>query len=102
MTEANVFMVRCDHGRFHIPPILEPVIFDEALLPLAGTTGHGIFGFLDPLALAYPGFIITGDLVRLVGGDCACGLSGPAITEIGRAQNREIKGCAGVMASVRA
>lgn len=102
MTEANIFMVRCDHGRFHIPPMLEPVIFDEALTPMTGKTLHGVFGFLDPLATAYPGFIITGDVVRLVEGECACGLTGPAITEIERAQNREIKGCAGVMASVRA
>lgn len=102
MTEANVFMVRCDHGRFHLPPLLEPVLFDEALAPLAGTTGRGIFGFLDPLAQAYPGFIITGDVVRMVDDRCPCGLQGPALTEIARAQNREVKGCAGVMASVRA
>ncbi|MCX6046890.1 MAG: hypothetical protein NT075_17440 [Chloroflexi bacterium] len=102
MTEANVFMVRCDQGRFHIPPMLEPVIFDEALSPVTGKALHGGFGFLDPLAIAYPGFIITGDVVRLIDGECACGLTGPAITEIGRAQNREIKGCAGVMASMRA
>jgi hypothetical protein len=38
----------------------------------------------------------------MVNGQCACGLGGPAVTEIGRARSREIKGCGGVMASVAA
>jgi hypothetical protein len=102
MTEINVFMLRCDHGRFHIPPLIEPVILDNELCPAEGPDLHGIFGFLDPLAISYPGFIISGDLVHMVDGDCPCGLRGPAVTEIGRAQSREIKGCGGVMASVAA
>ncbi len=102
MVEINTFMLRCDHGRFHIPPLIEPVILDEALSPMAGEDLRGTFGFLDPLAVAYPGFIISGDEVHLVDGDCPCGLSGPAVLEIGRAQAREIKGCGGIMASVAA
>ncbi len=102
MVELNVMNVRCNHGRFHIPPIIEPILFDEELLPTETQTGRGIFGFLDPLATAYPGFLIMGDMVRMVSDTCACGLEGPAITEIGRAANRDVKGCAGVMAAVRA
>lgn len=102
MTEINVMMVRCVHGRFHIPPIVEPVIFDEELLPVAGADLRGTLGFLDPLASAYPGFVISGDEVHLVDSPCPCGLLGPAVTEIGRAARREVKGCGGVMASLRA
>jgi hypothetical protein len=100
MTEISVLMLRCEHGRFHIPPMLEPVMFDEALEPLEGEDISGTFGFLDPQAVSYPGFIISGDHVRMVSGECACGLSGPAITEIGRALGREVKGCGGIMGTM--
>jgi hypothetical protein len=102
MTEINAFMLRCDHGRFHIPPTIEPVIFDEQLEPLHGTDVRGMFGFLDSLAQAYPGFIISGDEVHFVDSECPCGLVGPAVTEIGRARAREVKGCGGIMASLKA
>jgi hypothetical protein len=102
MTEINAFMLSCDHGRFHIPPTIEPVIFDEQLEPMRGSDLRGVFGFLDALATAYPGFIISGDDVHYVEGDCPCGLVGPAVTEIGRAQAREVKGCGGIMASLKA
>ena len=102
MTEINVLMLRCEHGRFHIPPVIEPVVFDEGLNPLEGRDIKGAFGFLDPLAAAYPGFIISGDYVRMIDGECDCGLSGPAITEIGRMPGSEVKGCGGIMGSIRA
>ena len=102
MTEINAFMLRCDYGRFHIPPTIEPVIFNEELEPISGVDLRGTFGFQDALARAYPGFIISGDAVHFVEGDCACGLTGPAVTEIGRASAREAKGCGGIMASLRA
>lgn len=101
MTEINAFMLRCNHGRFHIPPTIEPVIFDEVLNPIRGTDVRGVFGFQDSLAQAYPGFIITGDEVRYVEEDCPCGLVGPAVTEIGRARAQEVKGCGGIMASLK-
>jgi hypothetical protein len=100
MTEISMLMIRCNCGRFHIPPIIEPVIFDEALNPLNGKDLRGTFGFLDPLATSYPGFIISGDQVHLVDDKCECGLVGPAVSEIGRARNRDIKGCGGIMGSV--
>lgn len=102
MTEINAFMLRCQAGRFHIPPTIEPVIFDAGLTPIQGPELHGIFGFMDTLARAYPGFIISGDEVHYLAGGCPCGLEGPALTEVGRAQAREIKGCGGIMASLRA
>jgi hypothetical protein len=100
MTEINMLTLRCEHGRFHIPPVIEPVVFDEALEPLEGNDVTGIFGFMDPLAVSYPGFIVSGDYVRFVDEECACGLSGPALTEIGRMPGSEVKGCGGIMGSV--
>ncbi|MBU1168851.1 MAG: hypothetical protein KKD44_04715 [Proteobacteria bacterium] len=102
MTEVNGLMVRCHHGRFHIPPVIEPVILDEALEPQEGCDLKGPFGFIDPFAVSYPGFIISGDNVRMRDEICPCGMHGPALTEVGRAQGREIKGCGGIMASVQA
>ena len=102
MTEISMLTLRCEYGRFHIPPNIEPVIFDEELNPMEGDDLKGAFGFLDPMAVAYPGFIISGDYVRMRDGECGCGLSGPALTDIGRAKGQEIKGCGGVMGSIRA
>jgi len=102
MTEISAFTLRCDEGRFHIPPFIEPVLFDQELEVLEGSDLRGTFGFLDPLAISYPGFIISGDEIHFVDGPCACGLSGPAVTEIGRARHREVKGCGGIMASLTA
>ncbi len=102
MTEISVLMLRCNHGRFHIPPLIEPVIYDEELNPVEGHDISGRFGFLDPLAVSYPGFIISGDLVHMVVSGCKCGLQGPAITSIDRAYGQEVKGCGGIMSSMRA
>jgi hypothetical protein len=85
-----------------IPPLIEPVILDEEWAPIEGRDVRGVFGFLDTLAVAYPGFIVSGDEVHLVDGDCPCGLTGPAVIEIGRARAREVKGCGGIMSSVAA
>ena len=101
MTEINMLMLRCECGRFHIPPIIEPVVFDEELNALEGEDIKGAFGFLDPLAVSYSGFIISGDYVHMIDGECGCGLTGPAITEIGRLPGSEVKGCGGIMGSIR-
>ena len=102
MTEINALMLRCERGRFHVPPFIEPVVFDEELNPVEGTDIEGAFGFLDPLAVSYPGFIISGDRVRLTCKPCGCGLSGASITEIGRLPDSEAKGCGGIMGSLEA
>ena len=101
MTEAQVVFPRCRAGRFHVPPITETVIFDEALEPMTGDDIHGGFGFLDPYASCYPGFIITGDNVRRRAGGCPCGMGGVTISDIGRATGREVKGCGGIMAAMQ-
>jgi len=38
----------------------------------------------------------------MINGECDCGLSGSAITEIGRMPGSEVKGCGGIMGSIQA
>jgi hypothetical protein len=103
MIEMNTMMTCCSEARFHIPPLLEPIVFDEDLTPKPGAGHTGIFGFLDPFALSYPGFLISGDEIKLWHGQCPCGRKGYAIDgEIQRVAGKEVKGCGGIMASVKA
>jgi hypothetical protein len=103
MAEANDLFVECESGKIHMSPLIEPVIVDEDLMPVYGDNVKGLFGFLDPFAASYPGFIITGDQVNLITGKCQCGRLGHYFEgDITRAAGKEVKGCAGVMGSVRA
>ncbi len=103
MIEMNTMMTCCSEARFHIPPLMEPVVFDEDLMPKPRAGERGIFGFLDPFALSYPGFLISGDEINLWHGECTCGRKGYAIDgEIQRVAGKEVKGCGGIMASVKA
>jgi hypothetical protein len=101
MTECTTQLPLCGDGRFHVPPTLWPMVFDDALVPIDGL-GRGRFGFSDPFATSIPGIFISGDEVDLTLQACACGLPGYSlIGEIRRAAGREVKGCGGVMSSVR-
>ena len=104
MVELNTPLMRCREGRYHVPPILEPWVFDEALRPRPPEDDvTGTFGFMDPTATSYPAFLATGDQVRLVRAPCPCGLVGPAIVgEVRRASAQEVRGCGGILATVRA
>jgi len=102
MAEMHGVVPRCASGRYHIPPMIETMIVDDELRPMKGNDLTGTFAFMDPFALSYPGFIVSGDRVRMVDGECPCGVHGQAFTEIGRAHGREVKGCGGVMASIQA
>jgi len=102
MSECSAVAFRCIAGRFHVPPLVCPLVFDDALEPLQ-ELGRGRLGFSDPFATSYPGLFITGDEVELTLDPCSCGRQGFSIVgEITRAPGREAKGCGGVMASMRA
>jgi len=96
--------MRCPEDRYHVPPILEPWVFDDALVPrLPEEDVTGTFGFMDPTATSYPAFLVTGDEIRLVRAPCPCGLVGPAVVgEVRRTSGREVRGCGGILATVRA
>jgi hypothetical protein len=102
-SELNAAMMTCEHGHYHVPPLLEARVVDDDLFPLDGDDVTGVLAFLDPFALSYPGFLVTGDVGRLVRGRCECGKHGVwIIGPITRSARADPKGCAGVAASVQA
>ncbi len=104
MVELDSPLMRCTEGRYHVPPLLEPVLFDESLAPLPDDCeAAATFGFLNPTAESYPGFLVTGDRLRLARQTCPCGLVGPTVLgDVRRAPGREVRGCGGILATVRA
>jgi hypothetical protein len=91
-------------NRYHVPRIIEPWVFDDALQPRPSEDDvTGTFGFMDPAATSYPAFLATGDQVRLVRAPCPCELVGPTIVgEVRRTSGHEVRGCGGILATVRA
>jgi hypothetical protein len=59
-------MVQCPEGHYlHVHyTYYKPLVLDDNLV-LAGYGEWGRFAFLDASAQSYPGFIISGDRVRL-------------------------------------
>lgn len=81
MSELMVSCPRCEHGHYHVPPVLVPFVLDPdsgTPLPRQGQQ-TGRFAYLDLLPDSYWGGLITGDEVTMAGWDepCACGRQGP-------------------------
>jgi len=78
------------------------MVLDEEMEPLGfGETGR--FAFLDPAGYGYPGFIITGDRVKLLEECPKCGKSGIVIeSEVTRMKGAEGKGCGNLMRDLMA
>jgi hypothetical protein len=96
MVEGNGWMVQCPEGHYlHLPyTYYKPFVLDEDLMP-TGYGESGRFAFLDALAGSYPGFIITGDRVRMLEHCPVCDRPGPVLEpEIHRAKGEEVRGCA--------
>ncbi|MFF3442837.1 hypothetical protein [Streptosporangium sp. NPDC002721] len=94
-SELNTVFPGCVNDRYHIPPCVEPVVVDGLLTPVDGDDVEGVLAVLDPFALSYPGFVVTGDAVRLRRDPCGCGLAGPALAgPIVRAAGAGERGCA--------
>jgi len=98
MTECSTLTAACEGHYKHIPhSILYPLVLDENDEPL-GYGEYGRFAFLDPLANSYPGFILTGDRVRILESCPVCNRPGPVIeSDISRVKKVEDRGCGGVM-----
>src|SRR5659263_584900 len=96
MVEGNGWMVQCPEGHYlHLPyTYYKPFVLDEDLMP-TGYGESGRFAYLDALAESYPGFIITGDQVRMYEHCPVCNRPGPVLEpEIHRAKGEEVRGCA--------
>lgn len=100
MSECSSVFLSCEGHYKHIPPVIIPLVLDEDLNPLDyGMTGR--FAFIDPLPDSYPGFIITGDKVRILEHCPKCNREGPVLdVEVTRMPGFEGRGCAAVMAEL--
>jgi len=96
MVEGNGWMVQCPEGHYlHVPTsYYRPLVLNDEFKPV-GYGQWGRFAFLDAAALSYPGFIITGDVVRLLEHCPVCDRPGPVLEpEVRRASGEEMRGCA--------
>jgi hypothetical protein len=95
MVEGNGWMMHCPEGHYlHAPyTYFKPFVLDESLMP-ADYGEWGRLAFLDGLANSYPGFIITGDEVRMLEHCPVCDRPGPVLEpEVKRARGEEVRGC---------
>ena len=96
MVEGNGWMVHCPEGHYlHIPiTYYHPLVLDDEFKPV-GYNEYGRFAFLDGAAYSYPGFIISGDRVRMLEHCPVCDRPGPVLEpEVTRASGKEMRGCA--------
>ncbi len=96
MVEGNGWMVHCPEGHYlHAPySYYKPLVLDSEYKPV-GYGEWGRFAFLDAAAYSYPGFIISGDKVRMLEHCPVCDRPGPVLEpEVKRAAGEEIRGCA--------
>ncbi len=103
MSECSSMLVDCEGHYKHIPhSVLYPMVLGEDLKPL-GYGQYGRFAFLDPIPESYPGFIVTGDRVKMLESCPVCDRSGPVIeSDVSRMQGAEGRGCSTVMAQMMA
>jgi hypothetical protein len=96
MVEGNGWMVHCPEGHYlHLPySYYTPLVLDAEYKPI-GFGEWGRFAFLDATAISYPGFIMSGDTVRMLEHCPVCDRPGPVLEpEVKRASGEEIRGCA--------
>jgi phenylacetate-coenzyme A ligase PaaK-like adenylate-forming protein len=96
MVEGNGWMIHCPEGHYlHIPnSYFHPLVLDDEFKPV-GYGEYGRFAFLDASTFSYPGFIISGDRVRMLEHCPVCDRPGPVLEpEVTRASGKEMRGCA--------
>ena len=96
MCEMNAAIIQCPEGHYlHTPyTYFKPLVVDDDTTPV-GYGEWGRFAFLDAIAQSYPGFIVSGDRVRLLERCPVCDRPGPVLEpEIQRAKGEEVRGCA--------
>jgi len=96
MVEGNGWLVHCPEGHYlHSPySYYKSLVLDQDYKPM-GYGEWGRFAFLDAAAFSYPGFVISGDKVRMLEHCPVCDRPGPVLEpEIKRVAGEEIRGCA--------
>jgi len=98
MAESTFPFPSCKGHYYHIPhTIVQPFVLDEDMEPLGfGETGR--WAFLDPVSVAYPGYIITEDKVTMLEACPVCGRPGPVLKPpVSRMSGPEDVGCSAMM-----
>ncbi len=96
MVEGNGWLTHCPEGHYlHAPyNYYKPLVLDKENKPM-GYGEWGRYAFLDAAAFSYPGFLMSGDQVRMLEHCPVCDRPGPVLEpEIKRAAGAEIRGCA--------
>jgi hypothetical protein len=96
MVEGNGWMVHFPEGHYlHMPySYYKGLVLDKEFKPV-GYGEWGRYAFLDAAAYSYPGFIISGDKVRMLEHCPVCDRPGPVLEpEVKRAAGEDIRGCA--------
>lgn len=97
MSEMNGFALDCEGRYKHLSPWIYPLVLDDNNEPI-GFGEVGRFAFLDPAAYSYPGFIMTGDKVKIHERCPACDKEGIVMeSDIIRMAGAEAKGCGNLM-----
>jgi len=100
MSECSSVFLSCEGHYKHVPPTIIPLVLDEELNSV-GYNKFGRFAFIDPIPRSYPGYIITGDKVKLLERCPVCKREGPVLdVEVSRLPGVEGRGCAAVMADL--
>lgn len=102
MSEWHGLAWECEGHFKHIIQCTYPMVLDENLEPL-GYGEYGRFAFLDPLSNTFPGFIITGDRVKMLQRCPVCNRTSPVLEpEITRVAGAESRGCGDLMRKMMA
>ena len=97
MSEMNGLALSCEKRYKHLTDWIYPQVLNENLEPI-GFGKWGRFAFLDPAGYSYPGFIITGDRVKLHEKCPKCHKTGVVLeSEITRMKGTETRGCGNLM-----
>jgi phenylacetate-coenzyme A ligase PaaK-like adenylate-forming protein len=98
MSECSAIFPACEGHYKHVPhSIIYPLVLGDDLKHL-GYGQYGRFAFLDPLTESYPGFIMTGDRVRMLESCPVCDRLGPVIeSDVTRIKGVEERGCSAIM-----
>ncbi|MBH5318814.1 LuxE family acyl-protein synthetase [Paenibacillus sp. GSMTC-2017] len=96
LVESNILAIECEEHSKHVPPWVYFSVRDVKDLSQEVPQGRrGVLAIMDPISLAYPGFILTEDLVYLEKeNECACGRVGQKVVYISRIAGAEVGCCA--------
>jgi phenylacetate-coenzyme A ligase PaaK-like adenylate-forming protein len=96
MVEGNGWLTHCPEGHYLHEPYnyYKGLVLDTENKPV-GYGEWGRYAFLDAAAFSYPGFLMSGDQVRMLEHCPVCDRPGPVLEpEIKRASGAEVRGCA--------